>query len=85
MVNALNKRLYDRNIKVELTDKAKEVLMKLGYDPLYGARPMRRAIQKYLETPLSEKILRREVKEGDTVIVDTDETGENLVFTVKQG
>jgi len=54
-------------------------------DPLYGARPMRRAIQKYLETPLSEKILRREVKEGDTVIVDADETGENLVFTVKQG
>jgi ATP-dependent Clp protease ATP-binding subunit ClpB len=85
MVNALNKRLHDRNIKVELTDKAKEVLMKLGYDPLYGARPMRRAIQKYLETPLSEKILRREVKEGDTVIVDGDETGENLVFTVKQG
>jgi len=85
MVNALNKRLHDRNIKVELTDKAKEVLMKLGYDPLYGARPMRRAIQKYLETPLSEKILRREVKEGDTVIVDADETGENLVFTVKQG
>ncbi len=85
MVNALNKRLYDKNIKVELTDKAKEVLMKLGYDPLYGARPMRRAIQKYLETPLSEKILRREVKEGDTVIVDADETGENLVFTVKQG
>jgi len=85
MVNALNKRLHDRNIKVELTDKAKEVLMKLGYDPLYGARPMRRAIQKYLETPLSEKILRREVKESDTVIVDADETGENLVFTVKQG
>ncbi|WP_299225971.1 ATP-dependent Clp protease ATP-binding subunit [Sulfurihydrogenibium sp.] len=84
MVNALNKRLHDRNIKVELTDKAKEVLMKLGYDPLYGARPMRRAIQKYLETPLSEKILRREIKEGDTVIVDADETGENLVFTVKQ-
>jgi ATP-dependent Clp protease ATP-binding subunit ClpB len=45
---------------------------------------MRRAIQKYLETPLSEKILRREVKEGGTVIVDADETGENLVFTVKQ-
>jgi len=85
MVNALNKRLYDRNIKIELTDKAKEVLMKLGYDPLYGARPMRRAIQKYLETPLSEKILRREVKEGGAVIVGADEIGENLVFTVKQG
>ncbi len=85
MVNALNKRLYDRNIKIELTDKAKEVLMKLGYDPLYGARPMRRAIQKYLETPLSEKILKREVKEGGAVIVGADETGENLVFTVKQG
>jgi ATP-dependent Clp protease ATP-binding subunit ClpB len=82
MINALNKRLHDRNIKVELTDKAKEVLIKLGYDPVYGARPMRRAIQKYIETPLSEKILRREIKEGDTVIIDAE--GDNLTFSVKQ-
>ncbi len=82
MINSLNKRLHDRNIKVELTDKAKDLLMKLGYDPLYGARPMRRAIQKYIETPLSEKILRKEIKEGDTVVIDAE--GENFVFNVKQ-
>ncbi|MEJ5173512.1 MAG: ATP-dependent Clp protease ATP-binding subunit, partial [Hydrogenothermaceae bacterium] len=81
MINSLNKRLYDRNIRVELTDNAKELLVKLGYDPVYGARPLRRAVQKYIETPLSEKILRREIKEGDTVIVDAD--GENFTFTVK--
>ncbi len=82
MIHALNKRLYDRNIKIELTDEAKELLMKLGYDPLYGARPMRRAIQKYVETPLSEKILRREIKEGDTVLIYSE--GENFVFNIKQ-
>ncbi|MCX7760330.1 MAG: AAA family ATPase [Hydrogenothermaceae bacterium] len=81
MINSLNKRLYDRNIKVELTDNAKELLVKLGYDPVYGARPLRRAVQKYIETPLSEKILRREIKEGDTVLIDAD--GENFTFTVK--
>ncbi|MGC8869161.1 MAG: AAA family ATPase [Sulfurihydrogenibium sp.] len=81
MVNSLNKRLHDKNIKVELTPAAKEVLMKHGYDPVYGARPMRRAIQKYLETPLSEKILRKEIKEGDTVLVDAE--GDKLTFTVK--
>ncbi len=82
MVNALNKRLHDRNIKVELTQTAKEVLMKHGYDPVYGARPMRRAIQKYLETPLSEKILRKEIKEGNVVLVDAE--GDNLVFKIKE-
>lgn len=82
MIHALNKRLHDRNIKIEITDKAKELLMKLGYDPLYGARPMRRAIQKYIETPLSEKILRKEIKEGDNVVIDAE--GENFIFNVKQ-
>lgn len=82
MIGSLNKRLVDRNIKVELTDEAKELLIKLGYDPVYGARPMRRAIQKYIETPLSEKILKREIKEGDTVVISAE--GEEFTFTVKQ-
>lgn len=81
MINSLNKRLHERNIRVELTDNAKELLVKLGYDPVYGARPLRRAVQKYIETPLSEKILRREIKEGDTVVIDAE--GENFTFTTK--
>jgi len=81
MISNLNKRLLDKNIRVELTEKAKEFITKVGYDPLYGARPLRRAIQKYLETPLSEKILRKEIKEGDTVIVDYDEASNQLTFT----
>ncbi|MEZ0323631.1 MAG: AAA family ATPase [Hydrogenothermaceae bacterium] len=81
MINSLNKRLYERNIKVELTENTKELLVKLGYDPVYGARPLRRAVQKYIETPLSEKILRREIREGDTVLIDAE--GENFTFTVK--
>lgn len=82
MIGSLNKRLVDRNIKVELTDEARELLIKLGYDPVYGARPMRRAIQKYIETPLSEKILKREIKEGDTVVVSAE--GETFMFNPKQ-
>ncbi|WP_029521351.1 AAA family ATPase [Persephonella sp. IF05-L8] len=82
MLRNLNKRLIERNIQIEATDKAKELIAKLGYDPVYGARPLRRAIQKYVETPLSEKILKGEVKPGDTVIID-EENGE-LVFRVKE-
>ncbi|WP_456383988.1 AAA family ATPase [Persephonella sp.] len=82
MLRNLNKRLIERNIQIEATDKAKELIAKLGYDPVYGARPLRRAIQKYVETPLSEKILKGEIKPGDTVLID-EEDGE-LVFRVKQ-
>ncbi|WP_457634807.1 AAA family ATPase [Persephonella sp.] len=81
MLRNLNRRLIERNIQIEATDKAKELIAKLGYDPVYGARPLRRAIQKYVETPLSEKILKGDIKPGDTVLLD-EEDGE-LVFRVK--
>ncbi|WP_293447677.1 ATP-dependent Clp protease ATP-binding subunit [Persephonella sp.] len=81
MLRNLNRRLIERNIQIEATDKARELIAKLGYDPVYGARPLRRAIQKYVETPLSEKILKGEIKPGDTVLLD-EEDGE-LVFRVK--
>ncbi len=83
MLKQLNKRLIERDIKIEATDKAKELIAKLGYDPVYGARPLRRALQKYVETPLSEKILAGEIKPGDVVVID-EENGE-LVFKVKEG
>jgi len=82
MLRNLNKRLIERNIQIEATDKAKELIAKLGYDPVYGARPLRRAIQKYVETPLSEKILKGEIKPGDVVLID-EKDGE-LVFIVKK-
>ncbi len=82
MLKQLNARLRERDITIEATDNAKELIAKLGYDPVYGARPLRRAIQKHVETPLSEKILAGEVKPGDTVIIDVKDG--KLVFEVKE-
>ncbi len=82
MLKNLNKRLIEKDVKLEATDKAKELIAKLGYDPVYGARPLRRALQKYVETPLAEKILSGEIKPGDTVIID-EENGQ-LVFKVQK-
>ncbi|RMD47260.1 MAG: AAA family ATPase, partial [Aquificota bacterium] len=79
MLKGLNARLHERGIQIEATEKAKELIAKLGYDPVYGARPLRRAIQKFVETPLSELILKGEVKSGDIVVID-EENGK-LKFT----
>jgi len=75
MVKELAERLAERKIKLELTDKAKSWLAREGYDPVYGARPLRRAIERFVENPLSSMILRSELSEGDTVIVDADNSG----------
>ncbi len=82
MLKNLNKRLIEKDVKLEATEKAKELIAKLGYDPVYGARPLRRALQKYVETPLAEKILSGEIKPGDTVVID-EENGQ-LVFKVQK-
>ncbi|HAV39585.1 MAG TPA: chaperone protein ClpB, partial [Aquificaceae bacterium] len=79
LVAGINKRLAERNISIELTDKAKEHLVKLGYDPAYGARPLKRTLQKHLETPLANLIIKGEIKDGQRVLVDLSEEG-NLVF-----
>jgi len=70
LVHSVNKRLADKNIHLELTEQAKEQLVKLGYEPAYGARPLKRTIQRYLENPLADKIIRGEITEGDRVRVD---------------
>ena len=62
--------LADRKISLHLTDAAREWLGRVGYDPVYGARPLRRAVQRHLQDPLAEAILRGEVKDGSTVTVD---------------
>jgi ATP-dependent Clp protease ATP-binding subunit ClpC len=72
MIKDLEGRLAERKIGLELTEKAKSWLSKEGYDPVYGARPLRRVIEREVENPLSSKLLRGELKEGDTVKVDID-------------
>ncbi len=72
MIHEVNLRLADRKLAVTLTSKARERLADIGYDPAYGARPLRRAIQKHIQDPLAVKILQGEFREGDTVRVDVD-------------
>jgi len=81
LVKDLQKRLADRKLGVELTEEAKLWLAREGYDPIYGARPLRRAIERYVENPLSTKLLRGEFREGDTIIVDLKDNA--LTFTAK--
>ena len=78
----LRRMLADRKISLELTDKAKEVLFAEGYDPTYGARPLKRAIQKLIQDPLALKILDGEVLHGDHVIVDADPATHAVNFDV---
>jgi ATP-dependent Clp protease ATP-binding subunit ClpB len=75
----LAKRLAERNIEIELTDKAKEKLAKDGYDPVYGARPLKRVIQREIQDPLALAIIEGRFKEGDKVRVDVDDSG-SIVF-----
>jgi len=76
----LKKRLTDRHIEVEVSEAAKELLVKEGYDPAYGARPLKRTIQRMILDPLAVKVLEGEFKEGDTVSVDAREG--SIVFAV---
>ncbi|MFO7340595.1 MAG: AAA family ATPase, partial [Lysobacteraceae bacterium] len=77
-LQGLEKRLHDRGLKLELSDAALELLGNVGFDPVYGARPLKRAIQAQLENPLAQKILSGEFGHGDTVKVGAE--GGRLVF-----
>jgi ATP-dependent Clp protease ATP-binding subunit ClpB len=79
----LRARLEERHITLELTEKAREHLAAVGYDPSYGARPLKRAIQKELETPLGRLLLKGDIKDGQTVTVDYDRASGGLKFSVK--
>jgi ATP-dependent Clp protease ATP-binding subunit ClpB len=80
----LRHRLTDRHITLELTDAAKTHLVTVGYDPAYGARPLKRAIQREIETPLGRMLLEGKVRDGQHVVVDYQE-GDRLTFTPQQG
>jgi ATP-dependent Clp protease ATP-binding subunit ClpC len=85
IIDLMLKKLFGRvgnlGYKIELTEKAKDFLAERGYDPQYGARPLNRAIQKYLEDPIAEEILKGELAEGDTLLVDYSGEGEALTVS----
>jgi len=82
LIHEVERRLTERGIKIEVNEEAKAWLAQKGYDPVYGARPLRRAIQRYMENPISTKILQGEFKEGDTIAVSLQE--DNLSFTTRK-
>ena len=81
MLNDTKKALADKNITLDITLNAKNALLEKGTDLKYGARPLRRAIQRYIEDELSEKILRKELLDGQNVEIDVENN--NFVFSIK--
>lgn len=75
-INVMSERLKDKKIELQVSDKAKAFLAKAGYDPIYGARPLKRAIRKYLQDPLALAILEGKVKEGSKIEADLNEKGQ---------
>jgi ATP-dependent Clp protease ATP-binding subunit ClpC len=73
MVEDLRKRLKEQDVDFELTESAKQFLAKEGFDPTYGARPLRRAIQKHIEDRLSEALLKGEIQKGDMLTIDVED------------
>ena len=82
MLKEVQKRLVEEELTLRLTDPASDFLVKNGYDENFGARPLKRAIQRYIEDPLSEKILLGEFSKGDEIEVDLAPGGEKLEFKV---
>jgi ATP-dependent Clp protease ATP-binding subunit ClpC len=76
----VQERLSEHGLKVELTPAARDWLAQAGYDPAFGARPLRRALQKHVESPLSVSLLSREFNSGDVILVDVDEDKSTLIF-----
>jgi ATP-dependent Clp protease ATP-binding subunit ClpC len=82
MLKDLIRRLREKSIEVRLSDEAKDLIIEKGYDPLYGARPLRRAIQRMLEDPLAEKILGGDISTSKVVEIERDK--DNITFTPKK-
>ena len=76
--NGLTKLFEERDMKLVITDEAKELLATQGFNPIYGARPLKRTIRQLVENPLAKKILAQDYKEGDTITVDSD--GDEIIF-----
>src|SRR5205823_3149824 len=77
----VRQRLADRHITLDLTEAAKEHLVRVGYDPAYGARPLKRALQKEIETALGRRLLQGDIRDGQTLVIDYDPVRGELTFT----
>ncbi|MBP5415656.1 MAG: type VI secretion system ATPase TssH, partial [Lachnospiraceae bacterium] len=73
IISDLNRRLADRELKISLTDKAADFIVDQAYDPVYGARPLKRFIQKHIETLVGKAILEGRAKDGDSVVIDVND------------
>ena len=76
----LRKRLAEKRMTLHLSKKVKDVLAEKGYDPVFGARPLKRAVQKYLQDPISMKILEEGFSEGDDITVETNGASDKFIF-----
>ena len=83
-LDKLYSRINSLGYLIKLTDKAKDFIVDKGYDEKFGARPLKRAIQKYIEDPLAEEIINTNLLEGDTIVMDVQDGKEELVLTVKK-
>ena len=79
----LNRRLADRELTIELTAQAKEFVIERGYDPVYGARPLKRYLQKHVETLAAKIILQDGVRAGNTIVIDVSEHQDRLIAYVE--
>ncbi|HNV23274.1 MAG TPA: ATP-dependent chaperone ClpB [Candidatus Omnitrophota bacterium] len=79
-MDLLKERLKSKNLTLELTDKAKEFLSDRGYDPVYGARPLKRVIQKYVQDPIALQLLKGDIKSKEKILVDYDKKKEDIVI-----
>ena len=85
LMKGVMKRLTNLGFSLELTADAKSFIADKGYDAQFGARPLHRAIQKYLEDPLAEEILNMNIKAGDVLEADLDKENGKLTFSLKKG
>ena len=83
-LEGLYRRVADMGFRIELTDEAKEFVATKGYDVQFGARPLKRAIQTYIEDGLSEKILSDELRAGDTIQISKNPDADGLMFEVRR-
>jgi ATP-dependent Clp protease ATP-binding subunit ClpC len=84
-LNNLFKRINDLGYSISVTEKAKDFIVDKGYDEKFGARPLKRAIQKYIEDPLAEEIIKSNLQEGDTISLDIEDGATELKTSIEKG
>ena len=78
----IERRLEEREITLKLTDSAENLIARESYDPAYGARPVKRFLQRHIETELAGEIIKGNIKDGDDVVIDSD--GEKLIYRTEE-